>query len=169
MTKLLYTIGFAGKTAQEFFALLKNESIELLVDVRLNRGGQLSGFAKHPDLEFFLKELAGIGYFHEPLLAPTADLLHAYRQSKKWNEYEAAFLGLLRDRKIPESLDTAAWPDRVSLLCSEATPEKCHRRLVADLLSANWNSRGHSVAIRHLISISAATKRPRRKKPSGEP
>jgi hypothetical protein len=69
MQYLLCTIGFAGKTAQEFFALLEEAGVERLIDIRQNRGGQLSGYAKHPDLAYFLHKIAGIDYVHEPLLA----------------------------------------------------------------------------------------------------
>jgi hypothetical protein len=55
MRYLLCTIGFAGKTAQEFFALLENAGVEKLIDIRQHRGGQLSGYAKHPDLAYFLE------------------------------------------------------------------------------------------------------------------
>lgn len=152
MDILLCTIGFAGKTAEEFFTLLRQAGVEKLVDIRQHRGGQLSGFAKHPDLAFFLEKIANIAYAHEPQLAPTPELLKTYRQSKDWAAYEASFMDLMRSRGIPQSLDLSAWPARVSLLCSEAGPEKCHRRLVADLLAAHWRTQGHRVEIRHLVS-----------------
>src|SRR5260221_11412082 len=82
MGYLLSTIGFAGKTAQEFFALLKEAGVERLIDIRQNRGGQLSGYAKHPDLPYFLQEIARITYVHEPLLAPAPELLKTYRKTK---------------------------------------------------------------------------------------
>src|SRR5580692_4078272 len=135
MEILLCTIGFAGKTAEEFFHLLDQAQVEKLIDVRLNRGGQLSGFAKHPDLAYFLKKVAGIGYSHEPQLAPTSELLDTYRETKDWAVYETGFLALMRERGIPQAVDASMWPQRATLLCSEPSPEKCHRRLVADLLA----------------------------------
>jgi len=50
---LLCTIGFTGKTAEEFFTLLSDAGVQQVIDVRQNRSGQLSGFSKHPDLSFF--------------------------------------------------------------------------------------------------------------------
>ena len=61
-----YTIGFTQKTAAEFFGLLRTTGIQRLVDVRLNRDSQLAGFAKAQDLPFFLRELCGAEYLHEP-------------------------------------------------------------------------------------------------------
>lgn len=164
MQRLLCTIGFAGKTAEEFFALLRGAGVQQLVDVRQNRGGQLSGFAKHPDLSFFLRALEKIEYAHEPLLAPPPELLKGYRKDKDWPAYEAAFLKEMKERVVPERVDTSSWASKVALLCSEPGPEKCHRRLVADLLAAHWRARGDEVEVRHLASKPNAKARPRPKK-----
>ena len=162
MEILLCTIGFAGKTAEEFFRLLEQAQVEKLIDVRLNRGGQLSGFAKHPDLEYFLEKVAHIRYSHEPQLAPTSELLDTYRRTKDWSTYEVEFLALMRQRGIPQAFDATAWPQRATLLCSEPGPEKCHRRLVADLLAAHWRSQGHEVETRHLVAARSKPSKPRR-------
>jgi uncharacterized protein (DUF488 family) len=169
MQRLLCTIGFAGKTAEEFFTLLSQAGVEKLIDVRQNRGGQLSGFAKHPDLSFFLNKIAAITYTHEPLLAPPPELLKTYRKSKDWPAYESLFLGVMKDRGVPAILDTTTWPSKVALLCSEPGPEKCHRRLVADLLAAHWRERGEPVEIRHLIAARTKARKSTRKEPGAAP
>ena len=165
MERLLCTIGFSGKTAEEFFVLLQNAGVEQVIDIRVNRAGQLSGFAKYPDLAYFLQTIAKISYAHEPLLAPPPDLLKRYRKEKDWPAYEAAFLAELEKRGVPETLETARWPSRVALLCSEPGPEKCHRRLVADLLSTLWSDQGQAVEIRHLVSNRSKSPKSLRKKP----
>jgi uncharacterized protein (DUF488 family) len=169
MSRSLFTIGFAGKTAEEFFALLSQAGVKKLIDIRQNRGGQLSGFAKHPDLSFFLRKIAGIAYQHEPLLAPPAELLKSYRKTKDWQAYEINFLAVIKDRGVPAILDNASWPSNVALLCSEAGPEKCHRRLVADLLAVHWRERGELVEVCHLISEKKKPAKVRRKKASVVP
>jgi uncharacterized protein (DUF488 family) len=169
MEILLCTIGFAGKTAEAFFHLLAEAQVEKLIDVRLNRGGQLSGFAKCPDLAYFLEKVARIGYSHEPRLAPTPELLDTYRESKDWTAYETGFLALMRERGIPQAVDPCMWPHRATLLCSEPGPEKCHRRLVADLLAAHWRAQGHAVEIRHLIAARSKSPKTRRAKPKSLP
>ncbi len=163
MKRLLCTIGFTGKTAEEFFTLLSDARVQQVIDVRQNRIGQLSGFSKHPDLSFFLKKIAGIEYLHEPLLAPPPELLKTYRRTKDWPNYETDFLAAMKDRRVPATLDTSLWSSKVSLLCSEPGPEKCHRRLVADLLATHWREQGDVVEIRHLISTSQKLAKPRRK------
>lgn len=165
----LCTIGFAGKTAEEFFRLLTEAGVKKVIDVRENRGGQLSGYAKHPDLEFFLDRIGGIAYHHEPRLAPSPEIREAYRSSRDWSLYEPAFLALMRERDIPASLDVAAFEGTVALLCSEPGPEKCHRRLLADLCAAHWQAQGHTVEIRHLVSAPRHSARKRREKKKDAP
>jgi uncharacterized protein (DUF488 family) len=169
MEILLCTVGFAGKTAEEFFRLLQEAQVEKLIDIRLNRWGQLSGFAKHPDLEYFLQKVARIGYSHEPQLAPTSELLDTYRESKDWPAYETGFLALMRERGVPQAFDANTWPPRVTLLCSEAGPEKCHRRLIAGLLASHWRAQGHNVEIRHLVTTRSKSSKTRRAKPKSVP
>jgi uncharacterized protein (DUF488 family) len=169
MKRTLCTIGFTGKTAEEFFTLLTNAGVQQVIDIRQNRGGQLSGFSKHPDLSFFLKKIAGIEYLHEPLLAPPAELLKSYRGTKDWALYETDFLAVMKKRGIPATLDTSLWPPNVSLLCSEPGPEKCHRRLVADLLAGYWREQGYDVEIRHLLVPRPTLAKPRRKPESAIP
>ncbi|MGH9676710.1 MAG: DUF488 family protein, N3 subclade [Candidatus Acidiferrum sp.] len=169
MEILICTIGFAGKTAQEFFQLLEEAHVEKVIDIRQHRDGQLSGFAKYPDLAYFLDKVARVGYSHESQLAPTPDLLKSYRDSRDWLAYETSFLDLMRDRGIPQLLDAAAWPARAALLCSEPGPEKCHRRLVADLLTAHWRAQGHIVEIRHLVAHHPKVSKTHRKRTHSVP
>lgn len=136
----VYTIGFTQKRAEAFFGLLRDKGIRRLVDIRLNPGGQLAGFAKKEDLPYLLSHLAGgCGYIHLPELAPTKQVLGTYRADGNWERYAVAFQALMDARGIPTALDREAFERDVScLLCSEATPEHCHRRLVAERLAASW-------------------------------
>lgn len=151
MNSTICTIGFAGKTAEEFFALLMQASVQKLIDIRENRVGQLSGFAKYPDIAFFLDRIAGIAYSYEPLLAPSPEIRKTYRSTKDWTMYEASFLQLMRDRDIPKTLNLSQYEGTVALLCSEPQPGKCHRRLVAEFLVPYLSLQGYNVQVRHLI------------------
>ena len=135
----VYTTGFTKKTAAQFFGSLKQAGIKQLVDIRLNNSSQLAGFAKKEDLAFFLREICGIEYLHEPLLAPTQDMLDAYKKQKgSWSDYEQRFLALMRERRVEESIDPKLFAIPTVLLCSEATAEHCHRRLVLEYLREKW-------------------------------
>jgi YD repeat-containing protein len=55
---------------------------------------------KEDDLRFFTKEICGIEYVHVTALAPTADILDAYKKHKgDWRVYEEEFLDLMRSRR----------------------------------------------------------------------
>jgi hypothetical protein len=141
--------------------------VQEVIDIRENRVGQLAGFAKYPDIAFFLKQIGGIEYRHEPLLAPSPEIRKSYRKGRDWAVYEPAFLALMREREIPERIELNGFKGTVALLCSEPGPEKCHRRLVADLLAKHWQSLGHSVEIKHLVSEHPVAPKKRRKRSSG--
>jgi uncharacterized protein (DUF488 family) len=135
----IYSIGFTKTTAEHFFGRLKRAGVERLLDVRLNNSSQLAGFAKAKDLPYFLHELVGATYEHEPLLAPTQELLDAYKkEGGSWGSYEADFMELMRRRRIQEVLSPAEFETRTALLCSEDTAEHCHRRLVCEYLTDYW-------------------------------
>ncbi len=85
----VYTIGFTKKSAATFFELLRESGAKGLVDVRLNNISQLAGFAKKDDLEYFLNKICRMKYVHLPELAPTKEMLDAYRKEHKdWETYE---------------------------------------------------------------------------------
>jgi uncharacterized protein (DUF488 family) len=133
------SIGFTQKTAEQFFTILRRAGIRRLVDVRLNNVSQLAGFTKRDDLRFFLREVCGADYCHEPLLAPTQEMLDEYKKNKgPWQDYEAKFLALMADRKIEDKIDRALFSVPTALLCSEPTAEHCHRRLVLEHLRDKW-------------------------------
>ncbi len=136
----LYTIGFAGKRAERFFGLLSERGVRRLIDIRLNPGGQLAGFAKRDDLPYFLRRLAnGCDYVHLPALAPTKQMLKDYRADGDWERYAARFEQLMDERGVPASLARAQFEARPCCrLCSEPTPEHCHRRLAAERLARAW-------------------------------
>lgn len=134
----IFTIGFTKKSAEEFFTRLKEAGVRRVVDVRLNNTSQIAGFAKARDLEFFLQAVAGIGYRHLPELAPTQDILDGFLKAKgTWSEYVRQFTALLQTRQVAQTL-SGAIRDGDCLLCSEDTPEHCHRRLVAEHLQEHW-------------------------------
>jgi uncharacterized protein (DUF488 family) len=143
----IYTIGFTQKTAAEFFGALKSAGIRRLIDVRLNNSSQLAGFTKRDDLAFFLRELCDADYVHEPRLAPTQEILTAYKKKMiDWPKYERRFKALLAERDTAQTLDRALFSVPSVLLCSEPKPAHCHRRLVAEYLSAAWDD----VTVTHL-------------------
>jgi uncharacterized protein (DUF488 family) len=143
----IYSIGFTQKSAEQFFGALNQAGIRRLMDIRLNNTSQLAAFAKASDLPFFLRELCGASYAHEPLLAPTQEMLDAYKKKQgDWNGYEKEFLALITERDVSNALDRESFKIPTALLCSEPTAEHCHRRLVLEYLQSRWSN----VTIHHL-------------------
>lgn len=143
----IYTIGFTKKNAKTFFEFIKSSNILTLIDVRLNNVSQLSGFAKRDDLKYFLKELCGSEYIHAPELAPTKEILNAYKKGDmSWEKYEDRFLNLMSQRNI-EKIMNKPLLDQGCLLCSEHEPHLCHRRLVVEYLNNNSNL---NLKVKHL-------------------
>jgi uncharacterized protein (DUF488 family) len=134
----VYTIGFTKRSAEAFFTAVCGSGAKRVVDVRLNNSSQLAGFSKRDDLRYFLKSICGLEYVHLPELAPTQELLEGYRKrGGSWADYERGFRALIEARRIDESVPRAVIAEGC-LLCSEATAERCHRRLVAEYLHERW-------------------------------
>lgn len=144
----IYTIGFTQKNAENFFNLLKSATVSTLIDVRLNNVSQLAGFAKKDDLKYFLKQLCGVEYVHAPDLAPTKDILSAYKKGDiSWEVYEDKFINLMAKRHIEKQVNPELL-DHSCLLCSEHEPHFCHRRLVVEYLKKHSNI---NLTVMHLL------------------
>jgi len=142
----VYTIGFAGKSAEQFFETLKRHRIVRLLDIRIHNKSQLAGFTKQKDLQYFLKVICGAEYVHLPLLAPTEELLKAYQKKAiDWYQYEREFLDLMRARQVENLVSLETFREPTVLLCSEPTAERCHRRLVAEYLREKWGNGMHII------------------------
>lgn len=128
----LFTIGFTKKSAEEFFMRLQDTGVRRIVDIRLNNTSQIAGFAKSRDLEYFLRAIAKIDYIHVPDFAPTQDIIDDYKKKKgPWSDFERRFKDLMANRNIAETA-AKTLSENDCLLCSEHTPEQCHRRLLAE-------------------------------------
>jgi uncharacterized protein (DUF488 family) len=142
----IFTLGYAGKNAEEFFTILKQAGIRKVIDVRLYNTSQLAGFTKRQDIEYFLQAIVGADYVHLPIMAPTKQLLNDYKKGLiSWQEYETQFKAIITHRQIqrhiiPQDVDMSCF------LCSEAKADNCHRRLVAEYLAKLWQN----VLIHHL-------------------
>ena len=135
---ILYTIGFTQKSAQQFFELIKANNIDMLVDIRLNNKSQLAGFTKGNDLQYFLEEICNCKYQHCIEYAPTKDILDSYKKKAiSWDEYVKQYIPLMQRRNaVQKFTEKFAKFKAVCLLCSEPTPEHCHRRLLSEMIAA---------------------------------
>ena len=135
-----YTIGFTGSSAEHFFKRLQDAGVRKVIDARLWASSQLSGFAKKNDLYYFLKEIANIDYVYREELAPSDNILKAYKARRiTWDDYEVQYLDIINHRNIsnilrPEEVDGACF------LCACKTTNHCHRRLLSEYLVREWDA-----------------------------
>ena len=145
----IFTIGFTKKSAEQFFESLHQAGVKRVVDVRLNNVSQLAGFAKKNDLAYFLKQICNMDYLHLPSLAPTKEMLDAFKKKRgSWEAYERAFIDLMVARKIENEIERETLRD-ACLLCSEDKPHYCHRRLVVEYLREHWGN----IKVEHLGQV----------------
>ena len=132
----IFTVGVAKKGAENFFELLELHQITNVIDVRLYGNTQFAGFAKAPDLKFFLSRISRIEYKNDLKLAPEENSLKLYQQKIiSWEEYAAEFERQFKERRGVQHIlqNYSDSPEiRQCLLCTEVSPQNCQRRLVAE-------------------------------------
>lgn len=143
-------MGFTGKSAETFFTRLRDAGVAKLIDIRRSSNTLYCGFTRMRDLPFLLDRLCGIPYVHEPQFAPSMELLRDYqrwmKEKKKppeiWPEYVRRFSAELAARPIVQVFrQHASGVASLCLLCTEAKPDYCHRRLLAEYIQENENPR----------------------------
>jgi uncharacterized protein (DUF488 family) len=146
--KRVATIGFGRKGAERLVELLSSAGVTIVIDIRRRPDGPLSGYARQRDLPYILR-LVGIEYAHRPQLAPPSELLDRYREDKDWYAYVPVFEEtVLASAEARDAMkDVLALPGVPALLCVEPTPEKCHRRLVAERMNEELGP----IEITHLV------------------
>ena len=138
--RTVYTIGHSTRTAEELIDLLRRNGVETVVDVR-----RFPGSRRHPQFGSAALSAslagAGIGYVHAEALggrrggeANPASPNTAWRHAafRAYADYMAtpAFQAAL------ERLIALGAERTVAIMCAEAVPWRCHRRLITDALLA---------------------------------
>lgn len=135
MPKQFFTIGYQSTTVRNFLDVLRDAKVDLLVDVRAVAMSRRPGFAK-TSLTANLQE-AGIRYLHLRKLGTPADGRAAARAGHH-EEMHRIFNEQLATDAAQEELHTLAdlvrGPQRIAIMCFEADPRHCHRRIVANAL-----------------------------------
>lgn len=136
----VFTIGKKGRTFETFFAALRKAGVKRLVDVRRwNTWEKSAGFTVKAKLSPHLEAQCGAEYIHELLLAPSPELLSAYRgKSVDWPNYRKEFLAQLAGRKVEEKIRPELFTVPTVLLCACEAADRCHRRLVLEYLQSKW-------------------------------
>ncbi len=134
----IFTIGFTQKSAEEFFKLLQNAGVKRVIDIRIHNNSQLAGYSKRDDLAFFLDKVAGIAYQEAHILNPSEELFNSYRKKEiDWKKFLGDYKQEITKKHVEKELKKSDF-DKAVLLCSEAEPNHCHRRIAAEYLSEAW-------------------------------
>jgi uncharacterized protein (DUF488 family) len=125
----LFTIGYGGRTPTEFVQLLVEHGVRTVADVRMHPGRAYMVFfakAKSPDkgIERILAQ-AGIGY------VSLTGLGNPFKNEPDWPEQYRKLLAESGEAMIEPLLSL---PRPFCLLCAEKKPNRCHRKLISDLL-----------------------------------
>jgi uncharacterized protein (DUF488 family) len=144
---LVLTIGHSSRDAASLVALLQAHEVALLIDVR---AAPYSRRHPHFNREALAATLAqiGIGYRHMPSLGGMRRPLPV-SLNDGWKE--DGFRGFADYMQGPgfvaarDELIAAAQVQRAAVMCAEADPTQCHRRLICDALVAR------GIAVEHIV------------------
>ncbi len=148
----VWTIGHSVRPWPAFLEILTAHGIRHVVDVRRVPRSRRHPHFSERTLAAALAE-AGIGYTHVPELGgmrePRPDSVNRALPDGPFRGYADHMATEEFERGFATALALAA-STPTALMCAEANPAHCHRRLIADVLTA----RGVSVA--HLTSVEGA-------------
>jgi len=131
----LLTIGYEGLNGSEFFNLLNDAGVEVLVDVRELPLSRKVPFSKNALSR--QAELHGLQYRHIQALGCPRPIRNEYRESKDWDWYSTHFLQYLSTQvNALEELKALSSVQRCCLMCYEADANFCHRLYVAQAVEA---------------------------------
>ena len=137
MADVVMTAGYAGKTLEGFVALLAENTVEVLVDVRLTPISRKKGFSKTALREAL--EAAGIRYVHARDLGNPKEFR---TRASSVSECLDLYSGYMAERwsEVLSPLAATINGGRACLLCFESDPAECHRSIVAPKLADTLGS-----------------------------
>ncbi len=138
-----FTLGHSNRSIEEFVELLKKQKLKLLIDVRKipkSRhnpqfwGDKLEASLKKENIEYlYIPELGG----RRPQRKDSVNTgwrnasFKAYADHLQSDEFKKGF----------KKLVSLSRRKKLAIMCAEAVPWRCHRRLISDVLLVH----GHSV------------------------
>ncbi|MBW3596323.1 MAG: DUF488 domain-containing protein [Planctomycetes bacterium] len=140
--RTIWTVGHSNRDAAVFVELLASHSIALIADVRRFPGSRRLPHFGREQLEATLGD-AAITYRHFPELGGRRKERLPDSRNTAWrvasfNAY-ADYMRTAEFQSALEELENAASQQRTAVMCAEALPWRCHRRLIADaLIVRDW-------------------------------
>lgn len=150
----IYSIGHSTRPLDEFIAILHANGIGRIVDIRAfphsARNGQFNIETLPPSLQS-----AGVNYTHIPGLGGRRRPVPGSANTGWHNISFQGFADYMQTIEFEiaiQRLIALAASERISLMCAEAMPWRCHRSLIADALTAR------GIAVTHILG--PGTRRP---------
>jgi uncharacterized protein (DUF488 family) len=126
----MYTKGYQGESMESFFADLKSNNIQLLVDVRQNPFSFKKGFSKN-QVEL-LSTQHGISYVHLKELGTPIPLRTMLKETGDYKEFFRSYEEIVEEYLDSiEDLVALAQTTNICLLCFEKDHRMCHRDIIA--------------------------------------
>lgn len=136
--KSLYTIGYEGKSIDEFIAILRGFTIERVIDIRRNPISRKPGFSKST-LSRLLTE-SNIAYSHVVELGTPDGLRKVLKSNDDYNEFfEGVEEYISNQQDALRAVLDMALSQRCVLLCFERNVNECHRMVVASYIARIGN------------------------------
>lgn len=145
MMGTLFTIGYEGKTQDEFLGQLTDAGVKLLIDVRAVAASRRPGFSKTA-LAGALGE-RGIDYLHLRPLGTPASGREAARKGRI-AEMRAIYAEQLQTAEAMLAFEKAlaeASERPSALLCYEKEAPCCHRAMIAERMTARAGFKVHDI------------------------
>jgi len=142
---VIWTVGHSNRPMADLIALLTNQSISMLADVRRFPGSKRQPQFAKDSLESSFRE-AGIGYRHFEALGGRRSRSREDSSNTAWrSESFNAYADPMQSAEVQAALSdlmALAASSPTAILCAEAVPWRCHRQLIADaLLAQGWEVR----------------------------
>ena len=129
----VFSLGYEKRTIEEMIALLKDNKIQLVVDIREKAISRKKGFSKNTLKDTLQKE--GIDYLHIPQLGSPSDIRKELK--KNW-DYQTFFekyeRHILKFEKHIDKIKELAISKNTAILCFERKSNACHRSIVTKIL-----------------------------------
>lgn len=153
----IYTIGYEGLSSENFFGLLRENAVDLLIDIRDLPLSRKKGFSKNALASN--SRLNGIDYLHVQALGCPKEIRHQYRADKNWLNYSIRFFDYLRTQKEAlVSVSKLVSEKTICLMCFEKDFLFCHRSYVSLVLEEYYVNDARIIDLRSDCSAMMAGK-----------
>jgi uncharacterized protein (DUF488 family) len=149
---VFFTIGHSTHPLDEFLHLLRSHGVNAVADVRLV---PRSKRFPHFSIDVLPGALAGaaVAYRHFPQLGghrrPRADSRNRAWRNESFQGYADYMQTAAFEGALGELVEWGKPPRVAAIMCAEAVWWRCHRQLIADVLTAR------GIEVRHVMSLAA--------------